>query len=241
MMNLWNKIISRFSTNTSIVNKSDLAVQVKQALDEFQALYNPTNDFIEPRSVKSLHSKWSALYDTVNNKTKSFSYRIGFSNKSLKLLASDFLNFYDTCLTRAYEHERYACTADELAVKIELLDYERTLKEPFKSNKEIKIAAKKHCDVLGEEINELFTKPNFSGKEYLVSYMFALELYHMYLEDKEKSLYYLKKIILLDCKNALEYYNSIKRLGVIPNISTKELHKQFTEEAIKLTRKNPKN
>lgn len=103
-MNLWNKIISKFSTNTSTLNKSDLTIQIKQALNEFQDLYNTTNNFIEPRSVKSLHSKWSALYNAVDNKTKSFSYRIGFSNKSLKLLASDFLNFYDTCLTKAYEH-----------------------------------------------------------------------------------------------------------------------------------------
>ena len=103
------------------------------------------------------------------------------------------------------------------------------------------MAAKMHCEVLGEEIDELFTLPNFTGIDYVVSYMFALELYKLYLIDKEKALYYLKKIILLECRSSQEYYCNIKRLGLFPNLTSSELHKKFTNEALTLTRKKPKN
>ena len=162
-----------------------------------------------------------------------------------ELIAADYLESIfkngDPSLIRAYEHGRYVCIADELSVKIELLEYEKALGHRFKNNKELKLAAKEHCDVLGEEIDELFTSPNFSGKDYIVSYMFALELYKIYLNDKEKALYLLKKIILLECRSPEEYYSNIKKLGLFPNLSSHELHKQFTDEALTLTRKKPKN
>lgn len=162
-----------------------------------------------------------------------------------ELIAADYLESIfkngAPTLIRAYEHGRYVCTADELSVKIELLEYEKLLGHKYNSNKELKLAAKSHCDVLGEEIDELFTSPNFSGIDYLVSYIFALELYKLYLTDKEKALYYLKKIILLECGSSQEYYYNIKRLGLFPNLTSSEFHKQFTNEALTLIRKKPNN
>lgn len=103
-MNLWDKIIFKFSTTKSTVNNNDIPLQLEKALEEFKVLYNARNDFIEPQSAEVLRSKWIALYNTIDNKTKSFSYKFGFTNKHSKVLYSNFLDLYTNCLSKTYEH-----------------------------------------------------------------------------------------------------------------------------------------
>ena len=162
-----------------------------------------------------------------------------------ELIASDYLEGIfkngQPTLVRALEHGRYTCTADELIAKIQLIEYEQTHRQKYKNNKDIKTVAKEHFELEPEEIDRIFTKPYFQDSTYLMSYIFALELYKLYLLDKDKALYVLKKLILLECKSSEQYYQKIKELGLIPNAHVRELHRQFTNEAMNLTRKKPKN
>jgi len=163
----------------------------------------------------------------------------------MEIIAAEFLEsiFHNgqAILDRVSEHSRYAAIADELKSKIQLIEYEKTLKRNFKNNKELRCAGEVHCKLLPKELDDILTFPVLTSQEYLVSYMFALELYQMFTEDKDKALYYLNKIILLDCRSEEEYYNNIKKFGFIPNLHSQEMHEKFINEGIKLTRKRPKN
>lgn len=53
---------------------------------------------------------------------------------------------------------------------------------------------------------------------YLTSYIYAIELYHLYLQDKDKALFILKRIIMMISKSEDGYLNIIKRLGLTPNL-----------------------
>lgn len=159
----------------------------------------------------------------------------------MELISADYLeNIFqngDALLIRANEHGTYANTADILTAQIELIDYEEMMTTGYNNNRDIKRAGAKF-EIRPQEIENIFTKPIMHQEVYLVSYIFALELYNIYLEDKDKALYYLIKIIELTCKSKEEYYSSILKFGIIPNLNLPELHKKITDEALKLTRKN---
>ena len=70
---------------------------------------------------------------------------------------------------------------------------------------------------------------SYEAENYLTSYMFAIELYNLYYEDKEKALDTLKKIILLDNKSAEQTYQDIKKLGLNANQGLKKYQKTLTK------------
>ena len=47
----------------------------------------------------------------------------------------------------------------------------------------------------------------------------------------------------MECYTEEEYYSNVKRLGIVTNLSTREMHLEFQNEAMRLTRKkkNPKH
>ena len=91
----------------------------------------------------------------------------------------------------------------------------------------------KDKNIFAEKMLPLLTAviPNLSyeGENYLTSYMFAIELYNLYYEDKEKALDTLKKIILLDNKSAKQTYQNINKLGLKANQGLKKYQKQLTK------------
>lgn len=64
--------------------------------------------------------------------------------------------------------------------------------------------------------------------------MLAIELYKIYKEDKDKALYILKHIIMLDNTSNEQYYCNIQRLGLVPNLSIDEFQRE-TEQELKRT------
>ena len=111
-MNLWNKITSRFNitSKTTVAKRSELFSQTEEALNEFKKLLVNKDDFIEPQLAEELRSKWNSLYFALEEKTKSFSYRFGFTNKSIKNLSSDFIKLYNDCLTHISNHNTQVAT-----------------------------------------------------------------------------------------------------------------------------------
>lgn len=160
----------------------------------------------------------------------------------MELIAADYISklFKDNSnaiIFKASKLNEYADNADELSIMIDIINGEKYTENGYTSNKMLKNIASKHFNVIPEVINDVIGEPNLTNTIYLTSYMFALELYKQYLQDKEKSLYNLKKIILLEDMDELEYYSNIKRLGINPNLSLKTHYNEVKNEALKLTRK----
>jgi len=210
-----------------------------------EAYINITRNFTLDDVITTIHEYSHATSASIN-------YRHLYYPKNLyseidtifmELIGADYLEDIfgngQALLNRTMEHGRYAVFSDSLTAQIQLIEYEKTQNRKFTNNKSLKQAAS-IFDILPNEIENILTRPNTQDSMYLTSYLFALELYNLYLEDKEKALYYLKKIIFLDCQSEEQYYCNIKRFGFIPNLSTQKVHTKFTNEAIKLTRKKSK-
>jgi len=162
----------------------------------------------------------------------------------MELIAADYIENVlkngDAIMIRTTAHEEYAMVSEALKSQINLIEKAKSLEKSFTCNKELKTIAHNFCHIEPEDLESLLDDYYNSNIEYyLICYIFALELYDLYKTDKDKALYCLKKIILLECKDKLEYYNSIKKLGLIPNLHTREFHKQFSEEVLSLKKQKP--
>ena len=160
----------------------------------------------------------------------------------MEMIASDYLEKIfkngEASLSKASRHEIHCCTADLLTTKYDLVKAEEYFyRGGYTSNKMLKESAKKYCKLSSEEVDDIIQEGSLSY-DYSISYIFAVELYKMYKEDKEKALNYLRKLILLDCKNELEYYHNIKRFGLISNLHMREFNREVNESVLALTRKN---
>lgn len=160
----------------------------------------------------------------------------------IEMIASDYLESIfkngEAEIAKAEKHEIHWCTADLLTTKYRLVKAEEQFYGGnYTSNKMLKESAKKYCKLCSEEVEDIIQNGSLSY-DYSISYIFAVELYKMYNEDKEKALYYLRKLIYLDCKSELEYYKTIKRFGLIPNMHMREYNREINSSLLKLTRKN---
>ena len=105
-MDFWNKLISRFSTteNKNKINNNELITKTNEAITDFECLWNKPNDFIEPQALDLLHNKWNPLFEALNTKTKSFSYKLGFSNQNIKTLSPKFFELYNRSKDKLHIH-----------------------------------------------------------------------------------------------------------------------------------------
>lgn len=160
----------------------------------------------------------------------------------MELIAADYLeNIFkdgEAILAKTYGYEAQYSIADTLKRKIDIIKAEEHFfPDGFKSNKELKECAKRYCYLENDEVDNLIQNIDYSFN-YPISYLFAIELYKLYQEDKDKAIYYLKKIIYLNCKTDLEYYGELKRMGLIPNLHTREFNKEMNENIFKLKIRN---
>lgn len=162
----------------------------------------------------------------------------------MELIAADFLEslFKDgsTSIIKAETLNEQCSAADDITAMIDLIDAERFTSNGYTSNKLLKTIAEKHCKILPVEVEAILNGSSPSLSLYLTSYMFAISLYQIYKIDKEKALYYLKKIIQLECMEERQYYNNIRKLGIIPNQGLQEYQNQVQEEIQILSRKKSK-
>lgn len=163
----------------------------------------------------------------------------------MEFIAADFvdkqMHTSNAPIHKASKLNEFSANAYDICSQIDLIEAEKFTKNGYLNNKQLKQIALEKCELQPNEVEDLLNEPNVYSTVYLTSYMFALELYKLYLEDKEKALYYLQKIILLDHLNEEEYYCNIKRFGLIPNLSVQEFYKECKNDALKLTRKKPKD
>jgi len=196
--------------------------------------------------ITTIHEYSHATSVSINPKhlylTKSLYTEI--DSLFMELIASDYLEtlFKDgsSTILKAEGLNEQCSHADDISAIIDLINAEQFTINGYTSNKLLKSIAKKHCKLYPEELEEILNNSGPSQSLYLTSYMFAISLYKIYKEDKEKALYYLKKIILLECSNERQYYSNIRKFGIIPNDGLYEFQKQVQKEAQILTRKKSK-
>ena len=117
-----------------------------------------------------------------------------------------------------------------------LTDYEKTNNTQLQSNKQMKELIKNTFGIKENIFEEIFqTGDTEIITKYIISYMFAIELYLLYLNDKDKSLYILKKIIQVKGLSKEEYYKYIKSLGLFPSTSIHEYEEIIKSRTLKRT------
>lgn len=98
----------------------------------------------------------------------------------------------------------------------------------FRDNKALRQAATEAgITNLDKELNSLNIKA-------AINYMFAIEFYSMYKQDKERALNSLKKFILASCEHEIDYYKELKKLGILPNMNAWDHHLETVELSRKL-------
>ncbi len=163
----------------------------------------------------------------------------------MELIANDYLksltNDKNLLITKAENHLQEISFALDLSDLISLVETEETLKSGYTSNRVMKKAASEECGIHPMELENILQNVAMSSGnvEYIMSYLLSIELYNIYKQDRDKALYLLKKFILLDCDSQEQYYSNIKRLGIIPNLSTREFNHDLNLE-LKRTFPKPK-
>ena len=157
----------------------------------------------------------------------------------MELLAKDYYfeqtKDYDASVYKINTHLEYIINAETLNLIIYLIRKEQLLGHEFTSTKEMRKQLKP-SPFNNDVFDDAFLLSGIPHEEYLISYMYAIELYMLYKEDKDKALDTLKRIILLDNMSEEEYYSNIKKLGIIPNFSLRNFDRDLEEESIKLER-----
>ena len=145
----------------------------------------------------------------------------------IEIIAADYLDkLFKTngTIIKAFNHMERSSEALELTDTFKIIDYEDKQNDNFITNKQLKCAAKMACNLSGEELEELLYMPDTEPETYVISYIMAVELYDLYLQDQEKALFILHKIIEMNCDSLEDYYKEIKKLNLIPNMHMKEYH-----------------
>lgn len=187
------------------------------------------------------YSHATSLSINPNHLTESKTLYTEIDTIFMELVASEYISklFKDNSSTifNASKLNEYSSYAEDISIMIKTIESEKYAENGYSNNKTLKKIAAEVLDFVPDIIDDVIGEPNLDNIIYLTSYMFALELFNLYNEDKEKALYILKRIILLENMNELEYYNNILKLGINPNFILQEHYKEMEKETLKLRRK----
>jgi len=159
----------------------------------------------------------------------------------MELIGADFLNKELNTQKGSMLHvntlNEYSILGEMYVKLINLIKVEKYAQNGYTNNKILKQTANNNLNMKPQLVEDLLQNADMFSSIYVTSYLFAIELYNIYKEDKEKALYLLKKIILLDKSNEKEYYDGIIDLGVIPNASSSKYIKECNNTVMKLVKK----
>lgn len=163
----------------------------------------------------------------------------------LELIGADFLETQfgqNTATTlKAINHNTMIELGKITTNKIELIEAENILSNGYSKNKDLKRIARELLNLDSAKTEDLFNEENLEIVDYNIGYIIAIELYYIFLEDKDKALFILKKLLLQNAKSELEYFQNIKKLGIIPNLHTQDYYEYLQNEVLKLTQKKSKH
>ena len=215
--------ISIISTKESFIkiNRSytldDILTTIHEYSHATSALINPHHFHLE----KTLYTEIDTLF--------------------MELIGADYItNLFKNRFNRiikAQHFNNYYSIANDLTIMIDVIIGENKTEEGYKTINHLKEIALNEYGISGRKIDSTIQESKLLETNYLTSYMFAIELYNMYQIDKDKALYYLKKIIMLKNMSEKDYFDSILKMGIIPNQSISEFYEKTKNDALKLQRK----
>ena len=140
-----------------------------------------------------------------------------------ELLACDYFEtvFKDHKMDalKVYIHNIFCKKAHDASQLISLYDIESE-RGCFKNNRELrKVALECGITDLEKALGSFNLVPT-------IDYIFAVEFYYLYREDREKALNLLKKFIMMAFGDETKYYAELRKLGIYPNTNSRELHKE---------------
>ena len=120
---------------------------------------------------------------------------------------------------KVYLHNKFCKKAHNTSRLINLYEIE-SKNGSFQNNRELRRTAQK-CGIsdLDAALKGFSVVPT-------IDYMFAIEFYFLYKEDKEKALNLLKEFIMMEFSDDTKYYAELQKLGIYPNANSRELHKE---------------
>ena len=120
---------------------------------------------------------------------------------------------------KVYLHKKLCKKAHDALHLINLYDSESE-KGTFQNNRDLRKAALE-CGIT--DLEKVFDSFDLVPT---IDYIFAVEFYYLYREDREKALNLLKKFIMMSFDDELKYYSELQKLGIYPNTNSRELHKE---------------
>lgn len=136
-----------------------------------------------------------------------------------ELVLSDYLS-KNKKLNHVYDYS-YDAFGEfiNMAVDVnEMINLDKLYREiGFTKNKDFKLAALDKFDYEKDYVDQITSNCLEGEVPYLYGYLVAVELYELYKFDKDKAIYVLKKLMLLNNLTELEYYKEMKKLGIYPN------------------------
>lgn len=193
--------------------------------------------------VKVIHEYGHATGYSINflNRFYPNLYYTEIISLFFELISADFLgNIFGqdkSTIIKAINHNTMSELAKITSFKIDLITAESLLPNGYNRNKDIKQTAQILLDLDSLKTEYLFADENLEISDYTIGYIIAIELYFIYLEDKDRALHILKKIILYNAKSELDYFKHLKRLGIIPNLHIQEYESMLQKDVATLSRK----
>lgn len=159
----------------------------------------------------------------------------------MEMIGADYLETIfkngEAIIAKANEHQKYYGNAFILKSKIDLIEAEKEYyKDGYTNNKALKHSSANYCGLTLKIVDKLIQEGGIPY-DYVISYIFAIELYNIYQIDKEKALNILRKLVYTDCKDEETFYKIIKNYGLIPNYHTREYTKSLKDDILKLEKK----
>lgn len=145
---------------------------------------------------------------------------VELSSITAEMIAKDFIKSYYTNVNEEIKNYFLGAIASINTFANHILLANQFLESYSLDNEEqIKYNLQYFANGSKRMVNNLTNKLQIENICYVVPYIYAIEFYFLYLEDSELFQYDINKIITMD--NCSNYFEEVKKLGLIPNQNTK--------------------
>ena len=152
-----------------------------------------------------------------------------------ELLTKDYINNDEAILANLLNYNSIVYHNQSVNSFINLICYEKTTKKIKNRYQLLKYAELLSLDY--DLLKEFFIT---NAENNSLGYMYAVELYNIYIKDKEKALYILKKIIQTNYSKEINHYKLLEKLGLRPNKHMKSYLDNMDKDILKIEKKQNK-
>ena len=135
---------------------------------------------------------------------------------------------YKINLSRYYSHLEFSSYVETLTKLVNLIEFENRNYD-ISNNKTLRQFSNE-VGIVDADLKDIFDDFAYTDSA-AIGYIYGLEFYKMYEQDKDKALSQLEKFVMYDSKNPKDYYKYLRGLGIIPNEHMREYHKNINRYA----------